>query len=194
MADAVAAATSSICPTPATALTTPAAVPADSAVQSVPAATTTPAGMDGASSPSTMAGSSAAPSAAATAAAPAAAASAMTPASASAAAPPTAAATPTRPATAAAAVVLRGEGKRWSPDERKALAKAYAVATLNGVSGTDQTKKELWLAVYRIFVKHCPSGLTSYALHGRWRNRSATTAMTEFLRSVGPCSQRFAHF
>lgn len=49
------------------------------------------------------------------------------------------------------------------------------------------------MAVYRVFVEQCPSGLTSYALHGRWRNGSATAAMTEFLQNVRPCSQRFAH-
>lgn len=88
----------------------------------------------------------------------------------------------------------RGKGRSWCLAERTALAKAYAVPTLNGVAETDQSKSDFWEAVYQGYVAQCPPELTSYALAGRWRNRTPSAAMTVFLRNVGPCSQRFAHF
>lgn len=107
---------------------------------------------------------------------------------------PTAPGTRKPRASAGTGTQTRGKGRSWTLDERKALAKAYAVATLNGVAGTDQTKDEFWDAVHEGYVSQCPSGQSSYALAGRWRNRTASAAMTEFVRNVGPCSQRFAHF
>lgn len=88
----------------------------------------------------------------------------------------------------------KGKGKSWSPAERKALAKAFAVATLNGISGADQTTPEFWQAVHEGFVTQMPANLSSTQRSGRWNSRTFTALQTEFQRNVGPCSQRYAHF
>lgn len=88
----------------------------------------------------------------------------------------------------------RGKGKVWNVEERVALAKAYTVATLNSVAGADQVGDDFWLAVFKGFVEQTPPDLPLHKKVGRWGDRPPLAAKTEFLRNVGPGSQRYAHF
>lgn len=88
----------------------------------------------------------------------------------------------------------KGKGKVWNLEERVALCKAFAVATLNSASGSDQTPENFWKAVYNGFVGLTPTNVAASKLKGRWADRPVGSAQTEFQRNVGPSCQRYAHF
>lgn len=88
----------------------------------------------------------------------------------------------------------KGKGKSWTLPKRKALSKAVVVATLNEISGADQTAAEFWQAVHDGSVTQVPVSLSQTQLSGRWGSRTFTASQTEFQRTIGPCCQRYAHF
>lgn len=93
-----------------------------------------------------------------------------------------------------AAKTGKGKGRVWTTAERVALCEAFKINTLDAVAGTSQTSNTLWAKVWFSFASRTPPNLPASELNGRWSNRPPTSAKTEFLRNIGPCSQRFAHF
>lgn len=87
-----------------------------------------------------------------------------------------------------------GKGKSWTTPERIALSEVYKQGTQDAGVGTGQPSYALRASIWFSFLRRMPPKLTAGEMRGRWSNRPHTSAKTEFLRSIGPCCQRFAHF
>lgn len=87
-----------------------------------------------------------------------------------------------------------GKGRNCTTPERVALSEAYKQCTQYAGVGTSQQTPALWASILFAFLRRMPPKLTAAEMRGRWNNRPPTSGKTEFLRNIGPCCQRFAHF